>query len=339
MTLATTQSLSTLRFDPRQHNGGDPVAESRRTVLAWLMAYTADDEIRIRQMMNMVGVEVSIPRRAVVMSVAEQRVTAARPRHEAGRPTRLTEIIGDSQPAIEVLDRIEPAWSTDFFCRAGDRSYVFWTVRRDRSNGDADGICDIVGPAWHRLGAPGRLLVALGRVAADGRSLKRSLDEAETCLALLENGVCDDSGPVQVLRAEQAHVYQLLRLVKDEAGLRAFVHQWIGPLIEHDDNRGTDLVRTLEVYLDTGGSLREAAACLYLHPRGVRYRLDRMFELLGVECPTPDWKLTVHVAVKASRLLRVSPAQKRPLDGAGQVNGRRSGLQPVQSTKVSWSHD
>ena len=44
---------------------------------------------------------------------------------------------------------------------------------------------------------------------------------------------------------------------------------------------GTDLVRTLEVYLDHGGSLRQAAATLMVHPNTVEYRLQRMSDLSG----------------------------------------------------------
>ncbi len=262
---------------------GDPISESRRTLLAWLITYTGDDEFKIRQMMDMVGVTVTIPHRALAISIERQ---------------------SDPREVASILDKIGMCWGLDFFCRASNRAYIFWSLWRHRSNGDLDEIASVGYSSWMRLGSPGRLLIGVGSPASDGKGLKRSLDEAEICLSLLENGLYEKAGSVQVLEAEQVHIYQLLRLIRNEADLRAFVQQWLGPLLNHDEVHGTHFLRTLEVYLDCGGSLREAAKRLCLHPRGVRYRLDRILELLGIDSPTPTWKLAAHVAVKASRLIR-----------------------------------
>ena len=44
---------------------------------------------------------------------------------------------------------------------------------------------------------------------------------------------------------------------------------------------GTELVETLDVYLESGQNMREASRRLHIAPRTVAYRLDRIARLVG----------------------------------------------------------
>ena len=55
------------------------------------------------------------------------------------------------------------------------------------------------------------------------------------------------------------------------------------PLVEHDRERRSDLVRTLRVYFATGANASEAADRLFLHRNSLLYRLERIGKLTGLE--------------------------------------------------------
>src|SRR5262249_57707804 len=67
--------------------------------------------------------------------------------------------------------------------------------------------------------------------------------------------------------------------------------------------RATEAVRTLQVYLDSWGSLARTAEVMHLHRNSVAYRLKRIFELLDVDPEDPDDRLLLQLACRA-RLMR-----------------------------------
>ena len=97
-------------------------------------------------------------------------------------------------------------------------------------------------------------------------------------------------------------IYRLL-LKMDTGELERFVAEEIGPLVDYDRRRGSQLVRTLEVFLDSGCCLERAAARLYVHRNSLKYRLRRIKELLRLVDLEGERMASVAVAIKAHRLL------------------------------------
>ncbi len=55
----------------------------------------------------------------------------------------------------------------------------------------------------------------------------------------------------------------------------------LGPLLEYDREQGTDLIQTLQVYLECDRSPSRASEILYIHTQTVNYRMTRIQELTG----------------------------------------------------------
>ncbi|MFN6548304.1 PucR family transcriptional regulator [Mycolicibacterium nivoides] len=55
----------------------------------------------------------------------------------------------------------------------------------------------------------------------------------------------------------------------------------LGPLIEYDREQGTDLVKTLQAYLECDRSPSRASELLFIHTQTVNYRITRIQELTG----------------------------------------------------------
>ena len=81
-----------------------------------------------------------------------------------------------------------------------------------------------------------------------------------------------------------------------------YLDRVLGPLLDYDDRRGSDLVGTLAAYFAAGASPRRAAGALHVHVNTVGQRLDRVTSLLGDDWQTPDRALEIQLALRLHRL-------------------------------------
>ena len=105
----------------------------------------------------------------------------------------------------------------------------------------------------------------------------------------------------QVIAVPELGLTGLLAAVTDER-LVDYSRRHLGPLIEHDTSRKGNLVATLRAYLETGEQ-QHAAQKLRVHPNTLRYRLDRIREISGVDLEDPETRLNLAVALRVQALL------------------------------------
>lgn len=112
-------------------------------------------------------------------------------------------------------------------------------------------------------------------------------------------------------------LYRFLQKLDLEQVCQRFVEEQIGPLIEHDRRHGTQLVRTLEAFLDSGCHLARAASHLYVHRNSLKYRLACIKRLLQLDKLEGECLSSLALAVKAHRLYRAADASRRRTDREG----------------------
>jgi DNA-binding PucR family transcriptional regulator len=108
--------------------------------------------------------------------------------------------------------------------------------------------------------------------------------QASAALALGQR--IDRSGCVFLYRNYQ--FYDLLSHVDGSEQLGLFCHPVLGLLRRYDHENGTELYRTLKVYVDSGGSVKHTAEALYVHRNSLMYRLGRIEELGKIDINDPD---------------------------------------------------
>ena len=143
------------------------------------------------------------------------------------------------------------------------------------------------------LAVTGRPVTAGGGGPVTGpRAVAGAYAEAQRCLsALVSLGRTGQS-------AGAAELGFFGLLVSDRRDVRGFVTATLGPLLDYDVRRGTELRRTLQSYFDAGNSPARAAVELGVHVNTVTQRLDRVAQLLGADWSTPDRALEVQLALK-----------------------------------------
>lgn len=174
-----------------------------------------------------------------------------------------------------------------------------------------------------QTGLPGHTF-ALGRsrVARDPLDLHRAGNEALLAVNVAEG---DEERPL--LAFEQTGAYRLLlsAMSEDPAELQRFYAETVEPLVAYDEQYETELVRTVEAFLDNDGNVAGTAQKLFTHRHTIRYRLERVRELSGLDVGSTDGREKLSLGLKAMRVLGVAaptgPATE-PGAGAGRVPGR-----------------
>ncbi len=92
-------------------------------------------------------------------------------------------------------------------------------------------------------------------------------------------------------------------IVGSDPDVAAYVTRELGPLLEYDARRGTDLVGTLAAWFEAGRSPRHAATGLHVHVNTVAQRLERIGALLGGDWQEPERSLELQLALRMRRLL------------------------------------
>ncbi|MGH7920936.1 MAG: PucR family transcriptional regulator [Candidatus Dormibacteraceae bacterium] len=84
--------------------------------------------------------------------------------------------------------------------------------------------------------------------------------------------------------------------------LEAFSGRHLSALRQHDLEHGGALVATLRAYLEKGEQ-QAAARSLDIHPNTLRYRLERVRAIAGVDLDDPETRLNLAVALQVQALL------------------------------------
>lgn len=179
-----------------------------------------------------------------------------------------------------------------------------------------DGLTDLLGttviaivPAWRLSGlAADGLSVGVSRPCADLGRYPAAYREAQEAVDIGMKLF----GPGRVTHIEDLESYRFIP---------TFIKGGLTDVLEYQmmSRLPDDLLKTLEVYLDSGGNATRAAKQLFLHRNTLRQRLDRIAALLNVDLTTSERWLPLQLAVKAARLARSTPPVTT--GGAGSAAG------------------
>ncbi|MEU6488553.1 PucR family transcriptional regulator ligand-binding domain-containing protein [Streptomyces sp. NPDC046887] len=138
----------------------------------------------------------------------------------------------------------------------------------------------------------GRIAFGLGAPAADAAELARALEESRHAARLA--ALRPRRLTLVTARALDSH---LLLLAGVPADIRAsYRRRLLGPLHDYDAEHGTDLVRTLTVFLDHNGAWRTTAAALHIHVSTLHYRVGRIQHLTTRDLTTARDRVDLYLA-------------------------------------------
>jgi sugar diacid utilization regulator len=167
-------------------------------------------------------------------------------------------------------------------------------------------------------GLPGfAFAIGRSRHAENPIDLQRARNEA----LLAANVVEGDPARSQLAYAETGTYQLLLPHMNDPAELNRFYDQTVRPLVAYDEQYETDLLGTLQTFLECDANVNATAARLITHRHTIRYRFERVRELTGLEVSSTDGREKLSLGLKAMRVLGIA-APRGPATEPGAEGGR-----------------
>ena len=160
--------------------------------------------------------------------------------------------------------------------------------------------------------------VGYGRVTKEPTELYRAGQEA-----LLAVNVAEANGVGNLQSFEDTGAYRLLlpAMCDDPEELRRFFAETIEPLVKYDEQYETNLVQTVDTFLAADGNVAGTAQRLFTHRHTIRYRLERVKDLTGLDCSSTDGRERLSLGLKAMRVLGIANPGG-PAYEAGAEGGR-----------------
>jgi len=155
-----------------------------------------------------------------------------------------------------------------------------------------------------RLSLGGRgeasVVCGVGRPALGLDGLRQSLAQAEEAVRLARKLMWEAGG---VLAFGDVAMYRLLAALQDTDALREFYQATIGPIARYDRIHHTDLLPSLEAYLQYHGNISRAAKALHVHRNTMIYRMSRIREVAGLDLDEAETRLSLQLSFRIARLL------------------------------------
>ena len=104
---------------------------------------------------------------------------------------------------------------------------------------------------------------------------------------------------------EDLGAFQILLNIHEPKMLESFVYNHLGPLIEEDKKKNSDLLKTLKIYLESNGSKKVASEELHIVRQSLYYRLEKIKDFLGEDYLHPQSRLALLLAIQAYELLKL----------------------------------
>jgi PucR family transcriptional regulator, purine catabolism regulatory protein len=166
--------------------------------------------------------------------------------------------------------------------------------------------------------------VGYSRVAHDPVDLYRAGNEALLAANVAEGQPAGEEGDgPAVLAFEATGAYRLLlpAMSEDPGELQRFYAETVEPLVAYDEQYETDLVQTLETFLECDGNVANTASRLFTHRHTIRYRLERVRDLSSLDVSSTDGREKLGLGLKAMRVLGIA-APRGPASERGARGGR-----------------
>jgi PucR C-terminal helix-turn-helix domain/GGDEF-like domain len=144
--------------------------------------------------------------------------------------------------------------------------------------------------------------VALSSAYTEPGSAGRALEEAELVLSVSANG----GGPPREGIGDGTYRLLFRVMASHPEEVRSFYEDTVARIVAYDEQYSTDLVGTLDAYLQSNCNMNQTAQAIHAHRHTIGYRLERVKELTGLDPLTSEDRERLGLGLKAYRIIRPS---------------------------------
>ncbi|TCL70043.1 PucR-like helix-turn-helix protein [Hydrogenispora ethanolica] len=141
--------------------------------------------------------------------------------------------------------------------------------------------------------------VGIGNCYRELKEMKKSLHQAEQALQVAKRDRAKNSTRFY----QNLGIYRILLGYDNRPELESIFREMLGELVQYDRLNGTDLLGTLEVFLEEQGNQITAARRLFIHRNTLAYRLQKIESISGFSMSSAEDCFNLQLALKIRKLL------------------------------------
>ena len=147
-------------------------------------------------------------------------------------------------------------------------------------------------------------LVGIGKSVRGYHRLKESFEDSKTAIryiTLIRTIVGDQDK--SVVDCSKLGFFRMFVETQDRAKLETYIPESLYQLKVYDQKKNTELIRTLECYLNNKQSIKMTSEQMFAHYRTISYRLEKIVDLTGMDFNNPTEMLAVRNGLIIYRIL------------------------------------
>ncbi len=172
-----------------------------------------------------------------------------------------------------------------------------------------------------------KIAMGVGNPCESSEDYPQGLAEATEALRIGESLLWDRA---QIVLFRELGIYHYLyEIWEHEGDVRDHQQEMLVELLEYDRTRGTDLLLTLERYLECLGHVGETARKLYIHRNSLRNRLQKISNFLEIDVTDRSCWFPLYLALQ---IVRIRDAARQAITSPANTASRKPGVRPgIQS--------
>ncbi|GAC1303778.1 MAG: hypothetical protein NVSMB27_43170 [Ktedonobacteraceae bacterium] len=280
-----------------------------------LMYGSYDSEDSLRQRANFLGCDLSKPHLVALIEISQVEEHDVKEEHQAGETTQSQGTTQPLQPQTEE-DRLAAHKRICGLIRRRIQDSYPGSAVYEQENLLTCILCLSKDPTASRLKTwlrdlsrqmrseqNIRLSIGVGNSCQNITDYRRGFAEASEALQMGQN-LNRDGG---VTHFNDLGVYRYLYKIARMDDLRDMYQDQVARIASYDRRKGTDLLDTLETYLECAGNLTKTSNRLFVHRNTLIQRLERLQSLCDIDLQERGNWLTLQVAIKVYKLRSNSP--------------------------------
>ena len=141
--------------------------------------------------------------------------------------------------------------------------------------------------------------MGIGNAFGGVDAIKDSVMEAKKAYRVLRS--CQAQQGVRYY--DEIGIYRIFFDLKSEDVLRHLLQEILGDLVAYDEKNNSEMVYTLEKYLEEDCNIAKTTEQLFLHRNTVKYRIKRIEDILGKDLKDVTVQFNLRLAFKIKRYL------------------------------------
>ncbi|ARK26402.1 hypothetical protein SporoP37_16650 (plasmid) [Sporosarcina sp. P37] len=107
-----------------------------------------------------------------------------------------------------------------------------------------------------------------------------------------------------IVHFNELGIIGLLFNTENTEHMKEFMNRYLEKIIQYDAQNKSELLKTLEVFLDNESAIQVSAEKLHIHYNTLRYRLNRIGEILEIDLAHTKNRLNLQIAIIIHRLVK-----------------------------------